>query len=134
MTTQKTIPAFGGAQDILVPQGSKIAIGSYGAGTASIFYKTGPGNSNPDTYYLQQTLSNAEATLGTFAADRYVKIDAGADDVFYAVGTAPVISFLSPKLASLVQGAATAKTVSATLTAVEILAGLITVNQAAGAA
>lgn len=134
MTTQNKIPAFGGKQDILVPSGSKIAIGSYGAGVASIFYKSGPGNNNPDTYYLQQTLTNAEVTLGTFTADRYVSIDAGADDVFYAVGTAPVLSFLSPKIAARVQAAQTAKTVSATLTAAEILAGLITVNQGAGAA
>ncbi|PWB94664.1 hypothetical protein [Methylosinus sporium] len=35
---------------------------------------------------------------------------------------------------AIVQGAPTAKTVSATLTAAEILAGIITVNQAAGAA
>lgn len=134
MTAQVKIPAFGGAQDILVPAGSKIAIGSYGPGTASIFYKTGPGNSNPDTYYLQQRLSNAEALLGTFAADRYVKIEAGSNDVFYTVGTAPGITSLSPRIAVRVQGAVTAKTVSATLTAAEILAGIITVNQAAAAA
>lgn len=134
MTTQKKIPAFGGKQDILVPSGSKIAIGSYGDGIASIFYKSGPGNNNPDTYYLQQTLTNGEVTLGTFTADRYVSIDAGADDVFYAVGTAPVLTFLAPKIAAKVQGAQTAKTVSATLTAAEILTGLITVNQGAAGA
>lgn len=134
MPTQIKIPAFGGKQDILVPSGSKIAIGSYGDGKASIYYKSGPGNGNPDTYYLQQTLQNAEVTLGTFTADRYVQIEAGSDDVFYAVGTAPVLTFLSPKIAARVQAAATAKTVSATLTAAEILAGLITVNQGAGAA
>lgn len=134
MPTQIKIPAFGGKQDILVPSGSKIAIGSYGDGKASIYYKSGPGNGNPDTYYLQQTLQNAEVTLGTFTADRYVQIEAGSDDVFYAVGTAPVLTFLSPKIAARVQAAATAKTVSATLTAAEVLAGIITVNQGAGAA
>lgn len=134
MPTQKKIPAFGGKQDILVASGSKIAIGSYGDGVASIYYKSGPGNNNPDTYSLQQTLTNGEVTLGTFTADRYVSIDAGADDVFYAVGTAPVLSFLSPKIAAKVQAAQTAKTVSATLTAAEILAGLITVNQGAAGA
>lgn len=134
MPTQIKIPAFGGKQDILVPSGSKIAIGSYGDGIARIYYKSGPGNGNPDTYYLQQTLQNAEVTLGTFTADRYVLIEAGSDDVFYAVGTAPVLTFLSPKIAAKVQGAQTAKTVSATLTAAEILTGLITVNQGAAGA
>jgi hypothetical protein len=133
MATQQTITAFGVASEILVLAGSKIAIGTYD-GTARISYKSGPGNNNPDQYYFQQSLTNGEVLLGTFAADRLVQIEAGNAPVIYSVGTAPVLTRLVPKVSLEVQGAPAAKTVSATLTAAELLTKLITVNQGAAGA
>lgn len=80
-----------GTADVTVPQGQYIAIANYGSDPCQIYYGTGP-NNFPQVFYLQQTLSSAEVTLGTFATVQDVRIEAGAGEVYYNVGASPTIS------------------------------------------
>jgi hypothetical protein len=120
-----------GSQEVSVPSGQKIAI--YSDGKADIYYKQIPGNI-PSVFYYASSIESEEVLLGTFSNVDTVRIDAYASDVIYEVGASPTIALVIPGLPSIRQGAPTAKTVSATLTAAEVLAGIITVNQAAAGA
>lgn len=132
MATQVVYP-FGASADIVVPVGSKIAVGVYDRGVAQVYYKSTAANAAPN-YSFQQEVNDGEVVLGTFSATQIVRLEAGPQPVFYEVAVAPVVQRLLSSGVSPIQGAPTAKTVSATLTAAEVLAGIITVNQGAGAA
>ena len=80
-----------GTADVTVPQGQYIIIACYGSDPCQIYYGTGP-NNFPQTFYLQQTLSSDDVTLGTFTTVQDVRIEAGAGEVYYNVGASPTIS------------------------------------------
>lgn len=111
-----------GTANIDVPFNSKISINAMGA-KAEIYYSNHP--SEPEVWIYQQTLNNDIVELGTFSTVKRVRIVAIGGDVLYDVAAAP--STLMP----IFQGAPTAKTTSSTLTAAQMLTGIITVNQGA---
>lgn len=122
--TVLTIYPDGTSSPVLVPVLSKIALSTLG--TAQYAVQVNAPNI-PAQFGTPVQWSNGQVVLGTYSTPTYVQISAGAYPVYYEVNTNP-----APKL-PFVQKAATAKTTSATLTALEIWQGLITVNQGAGA-
>ena len=78
---------------------------------------------------LATTTSGVVYSSAAFAAAAVVRIEAGADDAVYATGTGPQ-AFPGTVFP---QGAPSAKTVAVTLTAAELVTGLITGTHAAGA-
>lgn len=131
MTTETVYPY--GMVDLTVASGESIAVSTYGNDYCTIYYGS-TAIDHPVTYYIQQHLENGSVTLGSFSAAQPVRIVARADKVFYATGSAPVVTTPTQGLAIINQGAPTAATTSATLTAAEVIAGIITVNQGGSAA
>lgn len=125
---QETIYAYG-IQEITIPVGEYAEIAAL-EGKAKIYLGVSDPNM-PTTYSYSQTLEKSQVTLGTYSTDKMVKIVNGAGPVLYDIGAAPVITLPTTETPTVYQGTATAKTVDATLTAAEIKAGIITVNQAA---
>lgn len=121
-----------GSKEISVPASQYVAIAAL-EGTAKIYLGTATPNF-PISFTFSQEIENEQVLLGTYTGVKAIKIDAGPGKVFYNIGAAPQITIPAPELAKVSQGSATAKTVSATLTAAEILAGIITLNQGATAA
>ena len=120
--------------NIVYPYGSKeidvsdkIAI--FTEDSAKVYYKLIDGNI-PSVFYYNSSVNNEEVLLTPGSGINKVRIDAGANPVYYEVGSDPSVSRNMPILLGN-QGAPTAKTVSATLTAAEVLTGIITVNQGA---
>jgi hypothetical protein len=89
MSTQLIVAPFG-TQLVDVAIGSRIAIATYGESKASIDIADGvnPTISIRNFTPLSQ-LSNNEIVLGTYITAKTFQITAGADPVYYAVGTAP---------------------------------------------
>ncbi len=124
---------IGGYKKFTVAAGNKVAVTSFD--TATIYQRVGYPN-HPDSWALvYQTAPGESYTTAAFSVATEVRIDAGAAEVFYDTGPSPTVN-LPPNvsLPTTVQGAPTAKTVSATLTAAELQARIITVNQAAAGA
>ncbi len=119
--TVLSVSAFGDSVSITVPLLSKIALNT--RGTASYAVQVNAPNQAP-MFGAAVQWSNGQIVLGTYSAPTVIQIYAGSSPVFYEVNTNP--NALLPS----VQKAATAKTTSATLTALEIWQRIITVNQA----
>jgi len=134
MTTAR-IYANGTSAVFTIASGSKVAIAVNGENTrATLFYRSPVSGQG----WIQQTVVSGSteylSSAVSAATDAYIEVT-GPDGALYETGTAPVIvNFPTPGLAPVNQGAPTAKTVSATLTAAELLTKLLTVNQGAGAA
>lgn len=122
--TVLTVYPFGDSVTVIVPVGSKIALRTQGTATYALQTNV---PSVPATFGTPVQWSNGQVVLGTYSVPQGIQISAGVYPVFYEVNTNP-----APAL-PVVQKAATAKTVSATLTALEIWQKIITVNQGAGA-
>lgn len=123
--TVATVYPYGDSVAISVAVSSKLALRTLGTATYAI--QTNAPNI-PATFGTPVQFSNGQVILGTYSLVTYIQVSAGAYPVYYEMNTTP-----APKLPD-VQVTPTAKTVSATLTALEIWQGLITVNQGAGAA
>lgn len=126
------IHEFGTSTDVLIPNGSKIAIQCDFNTTVTLNYKQGING----TYAVQQTFVGPFNFLSAaVTADTNARIDSsGPDIVAWNVGTAPVIVIGAKGFRTRSQATPTAKTVSATLTAAEIAPLIITVNQGAAGA
>lgn len=122
--TVLTVYPNGDSVTVTVPLLSKIALRTQGTATYALQTNT---PNVPATFGPQVQWSNGQVILGTYSVPQGIQIYAGAYPVYYEVNTAP-----APALPN-VQVAQTAKTVSATLTALEIWQKIITVNQGAGA-
>lgn len=123
--TVLTVYPYGDSVDILVPVASKLALRTQGTATYSLGTNTA---ANPLSFGAQTQWSNGQVTLGTYTVPQLIRVSAGVYPVYYEVNTVP-----APALQG-VQNAPTAKTISATLTALEIWQKLITVNQAGAGA
>lgn len=121
-----TVYPNGDSVVLTVPLLSKIAL--YTAGTASYALQIAPANI-PAVFGAQTQWANGQIVLGTYTIAQGIQVYAGAFPVYWEIATNPNAS--SPYI---VQKTPTAKTVSATLTALEIWQGALTVNQGAGAA
>lgn len=123
--TVLSVSANGTSVNITVPLLSKIALRT--TGTASYYVQVNAPNI-PATFGTPVQWTNAQIVLGTYSVPTVIQIVAGAAPVYYEVNTNPNAQLPA------VQKAATAKTTSATLTALEIWQKIITVNQGGGAA
>lgn len=84
-----------GTKVVAVASSSKIAVRSVGAGSAKVYQEINSAN-YPENYSLIGTVSNEEKVFSITTACN-VKIEAGADDVQYEVGTNPsAVEFVPP--------------------------------------
>lgn len=122
-----------GSKTLTVAASGKVAVTSFD--TAEISQRAGYPNYPNSWSLVYQTAPGESYTTSAFSAATDVIIQAGAAPVYWETGPSPVVS-IPPNVAlpTTVQGAPTAKTVSATLTAAELQARIITVNQAAAGA
>lgn len=117
---------FGEAISVAVPASSNIAVWS--ASPYKVYQYTGYPN-YPETWNLLYTGdADEEYVSAAFSAAAVLKIDAGASEVLYQVGTsARIIELTSFQH----QGAPTALNATGTLTAAAILSGIVTSTTAA---
>ena len=121
----QTVYPYGDSALVSVPLLSKIALRT--TGTASYALQTNTPNV-PAVYGAPISWTNGQLVLGTFTTVQGIAIYAGATPVTYDISTNPNAS------PYVIQKAAAAKTTSTTLTALELLQGIITVNQGAAGA
>jgi len=116
-----------GSQTIAAASGVSISVKS--DGPYKIYTQVGTPN-HPSSYQLlKEGVAGETYTSSALSAATNVRIDAYDSVVFYEISNAPNIAL---RVAS--QATPTAKTVSSTMTAADIKAGLITINQGAGGA
>jgi len=107
----------------------KVAV--YSQGLANVYRVAGYVN-YPQTNALLGTVINGQTVFGTYTGGATIQIEAaGGLPVFYEIGTDPIVK--QGRLVNGVQVTPTAETTAATLTAAELLTGLVTVTHAAGA-
>jgi len=107
----------------------KVAV--YSQGLANVYRVAGYVN-YPQTNALLGTVINGQTVFGTYTGGATIQIEAaGGLPVFYEVGTDPVVK--QGRLVNGVQVTPNAETVAVTLTAAELLTGLVTGTHAAGA-
>lgn len=107
----------------------KVAV--YSQGLANVYRVAGYAN-YPQTNALLGTVLNGQTVFGTYTGGATILIEAaGGLPVFYEVGTDPIVK--QGRLANGVQVTPNAETVAVTLTAAELLTGLVTGTHAAGA-
>lgn len=115
-----------GSVDVVIPATESIAV--YTEGKANVYRALGyPTFPNADD--LLGVVNNQETVFGSYTDGATITIEAGADDVFYEVGSDPRVAILYD---GQKQGDPNAQTTTATLTAAELLDGIITVTQASG--
>lgn len=125
---------------VLYPNGTKdVAVSAdiaiFTEGTCQVYYQLAAGNI-PSVPFLSSTVSNGTVTLTPGSSYDTVRLEAGTEKVYYLAGSSPVLSVKKMNSVDLStpQGAPAAATVSATLTAANLTAGIITVNQGASGA
>jgi hypothetical protein len=107
----------------------KIAV--YSQGLVNVYRVAGYVN-YPQTNALLGTVINGQTVFGTYTGGATIQIEAaGGLPVFYEIGTDPVVK--QGRLANGVQVTPNAETVAVTLTAAELLTGLVTGTHTAGA-
>ena len=107
----------------------KVAV--YSQGLANVYRVAGYAN-YPQTNALLGTVINGQTVFGTYTGGATIQIEAaGGLPVFYEVGTDPVVK--QGRIANGVQVTPNAETVAVTLTAAELLTGLVTGTHTAGA-
>jgi hypothetical protein len=134
MTTQ-VIYALGSSGDISIPANSKIAIACVGGALATLSTSVASAN-YPATFAPVANISGSTEYLSSaFSVATTARVEnSGPGAVYINVGAAPVLTVPLPGVPSVQQAAPTAKTVSSTMSAADLLALIITLNQAAGAA
>lgn len=90
MSSQNIVSEYG-YQDIEVPAGQYISVAYYGADNCNVLY----GNkktvsTDPVEYGLLATITNNEVVYGGYSVNKFFRIEAGAFQAFYKVGTAPL--------------------------------------------
>jgi hypothetical protein len=107
----------------------KVAV--YSQGLANVYRTSGYAN-YPSQTALLGTVINGQTVFGTYTGGAVITIEAaGGLPVFYEVGTDPIVK--QGRIANGVQVTPSAETVAVTLTAAELLTGLVTGTHAAGA-
>ena len=107
----------------------KVAV--YSQGLANVYRTAGYANYPAQTTLLGTVIAG-QTVFGTYTGGATIVIEAaGGLPVFFEVGTDPVVK--QDRLANGVQVTPSAETTAATLTAAEILTGLVTVTHTAGA-
>ncbi len=79
-----------GSQVVAVPDTQSIAVSAIGDNPALVYKDVGFPNI-PSTWLLVGTVSNTETVFGPYTPAASIRIDAGANPVYYEVGAAPVV-------------------------------------------
>ena len=116
-----------GEVELTIAASDVLSIFSYSP--AKVYTRTVTPNHPPVWGLLAEMVAGVEYNSAAFAAATVVKIEAGADDLVYAVGTSPQ-TFPGTIVK---QGAPTAEVAAATLTAAKLMTGIITITHATGA-
>ena len=118
-----------GLVSVTLTASQKVAV--YSQGLANV-YRTSAFPNYPNVTTLLGTVINGQTVFGTYTGGATIQIEAaGGLPVFYEVGTDPVVK--QGRLSNGVQVTPSAETVAVTLTAAELLTGLVTGTHAAGA-
>lgn len=118
----------GSAVSITVPATESIAV--YTKDVAKVSQIVGYPN-QPNSESDLGTVTNGQTVFGAYASGATIKIEAGAADVLYQVGAAPVITELYD---SQIQGDPVAVNVTGAVSAAAILGGIVTSTTAAAVA
>ncbi|MES0444998.1 MAG: hypothetical protein ABUJ92_00495 [Desulfobacterales bacterium] len=117
-----------GEDTVVVAATESVAVAT--KGTALVYQVTGYPNL-PDTKALIGTVTNTQTVFGAYASGTTLVIEAGAGDVLYQSGVAPVVIEL---YASQIQAAPVALNATGAVTAAAILGGILTSTTAAAVA
>jgi hypothetical protein len=118
-----------GLVSVTLTASQKVAV--YSQGLANV-YRTSAFPNYPNVTTLLGTVINGQTVFGTYTGGATIQIEAaGGLPVFYEVGTDPIVK--QGRIANGVQVTPSAETVAVTLTAAELLTGLVTGTHAAGA-
>jgi hypothetical protein len=118
-----------GLVSVTLTASQKVAV--YSQGLANV-YRTSAFPNYPNVTTLLGTVINGQTVFGTYTGGATIQIEAaGGLPVFYEVGTDPIVK--QGRIANGVQVTPTAETVAVTLTAAELLTGLVTGTHTAGA-
>ena len=119
----------GGRVSVTLTATQKIAVASQGAVQV---YRTSGFVNYPDASTLIGTVINGQTVFGTFTGGATIIIDAGGGlSAQYEVGTDPIVK--QWRTDNGIQPDPNAETVAATLTAAELLTGILTGTHTAGA-
>ena len=135
--TQKVVYPFG-TEEVSVPIDQYINVFCAGDNSARVYKSTGgPSTNTPKRFTLETsgTVTNKETVFGPYTSATTIKIQAGADPVFYSVGALAaslVVLRNSPRI-SYNQVAPVAYNSALTLLTSDLMGGLITSTQATGA-
>lgn len=117
-----------GTATITVPAGESIAV--YTANSAVVSQVVGYPN-QPSQESQLGTVSNGQTVFGSYSAGATIIIEAGAAQVLYEVGSAPVVL---PLYASQIQAAPVAVNATGAVSATAMLGGIVTSSTAAAVA
>jgi hypothetical protein len=118
-----------GTVSITLTATQKVAVWTQGLANVS---RTSAFPNYPNVTTLLGTVINGQTVFGTYTGGATIQIEAaGGLPVFYEVGTDPIVK--QGRIANGVQVTPSAETVAVTLTAAELLTGLVTGTHAAGA-
>lgn len=118
-----------GLVSVTLTASQKVAVYSQGLANVS---RTSAFPNYPNVTTLLGTVINGQTVFGTYTGGATIQIEAaGGLPVFYEVGTDPIVK--QGRIANGVQVTPSAETVAVTLTAAELLTGLVTGTHAAGA-
>jgi hypothetical protein len=118
-----------GLVSVTLTASQKVAV--YSQGLANV-YRTSAFPNYPNVTTLLGTVINGQTVFGTYTGGATIQIEAaGGLPVYYEVGTDPIVK--QGRIANGVQVTPSAETVAVTLTAAELLTGLVTGTHAAGA-
>lgn len=79
-----------GTQTVAVPAGESIAVSAIGDNPATVYQDVGYPNI-PAAWRLIGTVLNTETVFGPFTPAASIRIDAGANPIYYEVGASPVV-------------------------------------------
>jgi hypothetical protein len=118
-----------GLVSVTLTASQKVAVYSQGLANVS---RTSAFPNYPNVTTLLGTVINGQTVFGTYTGGATIQIEAaGGLPVYYEVGTDPIVK--QGRIANGVQVTPSAETVAVTLTAAELLTGLVTGTHAAGA-
>lgn len=127
-----TYIARGGRATVTIPAGAALAVMSAGVATVSAY--TTYAQEPPQVSLVGYSVPGVQYTTSTYSSGATLQIDAPFNhDVYYEIGTAPLVKYTSSISGSLAggTGAAQAFNATATLTIANLLGQLITSTTAA---
>lgn len=119
-----------GSVSIAVPATESVAVYTYGQSQALVYRELGFPNF-PPIRTLLGVVRNGQTVFGAYASGATLIIEAGADQVLYEVGVAPVVQ---EAMANSLQGTPGVLNATGALTAAMMLSGIVTSTTAAAVA